>query len=90
MNEKIKNHENELSYIDKRNEDFFNEMEYDEKTKSKMRKKIKKYRTEEANKINKIQLQRKKERDKEIQSPEHLFKIIAIFGICILGYMFLS
>ena len=90
MDSKIKNNESELSYTEKRNEEFFDEMEYDEKTRRKMRKQFKQFRSDEANRINKIQLQRKKERDKEMQSPEYFLKIIAIFGMCILGYMFLS
>ena len=90
MNKKTKNNDSELSYAEKRNEELFDELEYDEKTRRKMRKQFKQFRFDEVNRINKIQIQRKKEREKEIQSPEYFFKIIAIFGICILGYMFLS
>ena len=86
----LKDDENGISYIDKRNEEFFDEMEYDEKTRRKMRKQFEQYRAEEARRINKIQLQRKKERDEETQSAEYLIKIITVFALCIIIALFLS
>ena len=82
--------DNKLSFLEKSNEDFFEKYDVDEDHRRKVRKFSKEFQINESKRIKKIQLEEKKKRDKETQSPEHLIKIITLFAICILGYLFLS